>query len=117
MASGSSQEQMPIAQVGALNTICQQFADSDKKTLKRKVTCLKQRVTELDKQRCSDRAWSRDMKLFYEDAMVQDIVQVEEVLKKGTETGLTLSAEEVQKLCVHLDNARDSLEDPNVDSL
>ena len=86
MASGSSSEQMPTTQVGALNAVCRQFADSDKKTLKRKVTCLKQRVTEIHKQRCSDRAWSRDMKLFYKDAMIQDIVQVEKVLKKGKET-------------------------------
>ena len=31
MASGSSSEQMATIQVGALNAVCRQFADSDKK--------------------------------------------------------------------------------------
>ena len=62
MTSSSSQEQLPTAQVGALNTICQQFADSDKKTLKLKVKRVKRRETELDKRVASDHHWNMEMK-------------------------------------------------------
>ena len=41
MASDSSKEQLAIVQMDALNTVCLQFADADKKCLKRKVAELK----------------------------------------------------------------------------
>ena len=63
-------------------------------------------MTELDKQNVGDKAWSRDMKLLYEHDLMLEIGHVEDVLEKGKETGLTLSAEEVQRLCMHLNNCR-----------
>ena len=92
MASGSSKEQLATVQMDALNTVCFQFADPDKK-------CLKRKVTELKRENIRDKNWSRDMKMQLVHQLCLEILKVEEVLEKGKETGITLSAEEVRK-CV-----------------
>ena len=104
-----AEEQLATVQIDALNHVCSQFADSDKK-------CLKRKVAELQHSIRYDKKWSRKMKIKIETESTTEISEVQEVLEKGKETGLTLSAEEVQNLCVHLDHARDSLEDLNDDS-
>ena len=44
MASSSSKDQLATVQMHALNTVCLQFADADKKALKREVMCLKRKL-------------------------------------------------------------------------
>ena len=102
MASSSSTEQLATVQLGALNTVCLQFADSDKKTLKR-------RATELDNECRSEIKWNMEMKtnLCYQN--LEELYHVKEVLDKGKETGLTLSAEEVQRLCQHIETCQELL--------
>ena len=94
--------QLATVQMDALNTVCSQFADPDKK-------CLKRKVTELKRGNISDKQWSRDMKMQLEDELFREMVQIEEALEKGKETGLTLSAEEVQKMCKHIRNCHDHM--------
>ena len=38
-----------------------------------------------------------------------ELYHVKQVLEKGKETGLTLSAEEVQRLCKHIDTCQEYL--------
>ena len=104
-----AEEQLATVQIDALNYVCSQFADSDKK-------CLKRKVAELQHSIRYNKKWSRKMKIKIETESTTENSEVQDVLEEGKETGLTLSAEEVQNLCVHLDNARDSLEDLNDDS-
>ena len=96
MASSSSKEQLVTVQMNALNTVCLQFADADKK-------CLKRKVTELQHSIRYDKKWSRKMKIKIEVESTTEISEVQEVLEKGKETGITLSAEEVRKMCKHLE--------------
>ena len=104
MASSSSQ--MATVQMDALNTVCLQFADADKKTLKRK-------LVEVSNDRRSDYKMKVAMKesIFWE--CTDHLLKVQKQLKKGTETGLTLSPEEVQRLWQDIQNARVPLEELN----
>ena len=101
MASNSSQ--LATVQMDALNTVCLQFTDADKKTLKRK-------LVEVSNDRRSDYKLKVAMKesIFWECS--EHLLKVQKQLKRGTETGLTLSPEGVQRLCMHLDNCRAHIE-------
>ena len=111
MVSGSSSEQMPTIQVGALTAVCRQFADVDKKTLKLRLKSSKRRVAELSQQKASDHCWNKEMKTKLCRDTLSELGPVAEVLEKGKETGLTLSPEEVQRLCKHMDSCQDLLRD------
>ena len=109
MASSSSQpgieekEQLATVQMDALNTVCLHFADADKKGLKRK-------VTELQNNLRSEYKWNLGIKARVWDESTNHLVEVSTVLEKGTETGLTLSPEEVQRLCKHIEECRAELD-------
>ena len=107
MASSSSQpeeeEQLATVQMDALNTVCLQFADADKRGLKRKVTDLQNTIR-------SEYKWNLGMKANVYTECTPHLDEVRTVLKKGTETGLTLSPEEVQSLCKHIEECGDVLE-------
>ena len=99
MTSNSPKEHLATVQMDALNTVCLQFADADKKTLKRK-------LVEVSNDRRSD--YEMKESIFWECA--DNLLKVQKQLKKGTETGLTLSPEEVQTLWQDIQNARVPLE-------
>ena len=64
---------------------------------------LKAQSDRAENENSSDKLYSRDMKLNLQGQLCLEVLKVEEVLKKGKETGITLSAEEVQKRCKHLE--------------
>ena len=64
---------------------------------------LKARGDRAENEKISDKLYSRDMKLNLQGQLCLEVLKVEEVLKKGKETGITLSAEEVRKMCKHLE--------------
>ena len=98
MASDSSKEQLATVQMDALNTVCLQFADPDKKTLKRK-------VVELSNDLRSESKHNSKVKFGVHNNCMLHIENVMTVLKEGKQTGLTLSPEEVQRLYNTLDDA------------
>ena len=67
------------------------------------------RVAELSKRGASDHCWNMEMKTNLCHDTLLELGPVEEVLEKGKETGLTLSAEEVQILLIILDNCTGTL--------
>ena len=103
MASKCSIEKLTTVQMDALNTVCLEFADTDKKELKRKVTELKHDIR-------SDNKWKSKMKASVWDESTNHLEEVRTVLEKGTETGLTLSPEEVQRLSMHLEECREQID-------
>ena len=97
-------EQLATVQMDALNTVCLQFADADKKTLKRK-------LVEVSNARRSDRTFKSKMKIGVWEESTNELEEVRTVLEKGTETGLTLSPETVKRLCKHLEECREHIDE------
>ena len=103
MTSNSPKEHLATVQMDALNTVCLEFADADKKSLKRK-------LVEVSNARRSEYKHNLGINASVFTESVTHLDKVSTVLETGTQTGLTLSPEEVQSLCMHLDDCRADLE-------
>ena len=106
MASNSlkKKEQLATVQMDALNTVCLQFADADKKTLKRK-------LVQVSNDRRAEYKHNLSIHAEVWDNSVNHLEEVRTVLEKGTETGLTLSPETVKRLCKHLEECREHIDE------
>ena len=104
---------MVTSQIDALNTVRTHFELPEKRSLKRKVGELQIKLIKEQKRACSlagEVKYRRQVASGIWDQSTDHLLEVSKVLEKGTDTGLTLSPEEVQTLHRHINECYTELE-------